>query len=77
MKCEVNPEHLTKHRQWNHHKSTVTEHSFLKGFSMSVSYLDESDTDEEGAKVTKCYSEIEISEAQLKCSNLKGRLLSL
>ena len=44
---------------------------------MSVSYLDESDTDEEGAKVTKCYSEIEISEAQLKCSNLKGRLLSL
>ena len=44
---------------------------------MSLSYLDESDTDEEGAKVNKCYTEIEISEAQLKCSNLKGRILSL
>lgn len=44
---------------------------------MSLSYLDESDTDEEGAKVTKCYSETEISEAQLKSSNLKGRILPL
>ena len=43
---------------------------------MSLSYLDESDTDEEGGKVSKCYSEIEISEAQSKCSDLKGTVMT-
>ena len=39
---------------------------------MSLSYLDESDTDEEGGKVSKCFSEIEISTAQMRSSDLKG-----
>lgn len=42
---------------------------------MSLSYLDESDTDDEGGKVSKCYSEIEISTAQMRSSDLKGAVI--
>ena len=39
---------------------------------MSLNYLDESDTDEEDTKLSKDFTEIQIAEAQLRCSALKG-----
>lgn len=59
-------------KTWNRHKLTLPHSDNL---IMSLNYLDESDTDEEGGKVSKCYSEIEISTAQMRSSDLKGAVM--